>query len=199
MKRMAPKRSRAAGFTLLEILTVMIIIAILFAFVMRGVMSGEDIVRAENTRGFLSQVEAAISEYHLEHGDYPPSTFPASVENVPNKVNMGAESLVLKLFSKEWTAREISEDRLGNSDEDALRQSATSFSNPDLFELADDWGNPIVYIHRRDYEKPQSYVTIDPETGEPYETEVKAYLNPKTGDPYNRRKYQLISAGPDGV
>jgi prepilin-type N-terminal cleavage/methylation domain-containing protein len=195
--RAAHVRRAQAGFTLLEILTVLIIISILFAFVVGSVMQADDVVKGENTRAFISQVEATLSEYNIEFGDYPASTFSAEQEGIPNKTNMGAEVLIIKLCGKDWSS-DVPEDRLGNSDDDASRQSLTVFSKPDLFELVDDWGNPIVYLHRRDYSKPQTYVTVDPNTGEVLDSEVKGYVNSKTGDPFNRRKYQLISAGPDG-
>jgi len=196
MKLRIRQSGARAGFTLIEILTVLVIIAILFAFVVGSVMQGDDVVKGENTRAFIAQLEATLSEYNIEFGDYPPSTF-AEQDGIPNKINMGSEVLVTKLFSKDWSA-DVPEERLGNTDDDATKQTITSFSKPDLFELVDDWGNPIVYLHRRDYAKGQVYATLDPSTGEYYEETVKGYTNPKTGDPYNRRKYQLISAGPDG-
>ena len=57
----------------------------------------------------------------------------------------------------------------------------------------------IAYIHRRDYEKPVTYITVSAKTGLEEEAQVKAVINPQTGDPYNKQTYQLISAGPDGV
>ena len=47
-------------------------------------MRGEDLVRAENTRQFIQQLSAIISEYELSEGDYPPSTFPGQMESKPS-------------------------------------------------------------------------------------------------------------------
>ncbi|TDJ71518.1 MAG: type II secretion system protein [Planctomycetota bacterium] len=189
---------RAAGFTLVELLAVLVIISILFAFVLTRLLSGEDVVRAESTRQFLAQISAVIGEFENDEGDYPPSTFSREL-GAPNKVNMGAEMLVIAIYGKGRSGSEFSDDRLGNTDDDALKASVTSFSSPALFEICDDWGNPIAYFHRRDYENPQVYASYDQATGEYFEGAVEAMQNPATGDPFNRSTYQLISAGPDGV
>jgi prepilin-type N-terminal cleavage/methylation domain-containing protein len=193
-----PKKTRKAGFTLVEILAVLVIISILFAFVLTRLLTGEDVVRTESTRQFLSQVSAVIGEFEVQNGDYPASTFDIKMD-APNKVNMGAEMLVISIYGKGRAVSEFPEDRLGNTDDDATKSSLTGFSSPALFEVCDDWGNPIAYFHRRDYETPQTYATIDQNTGEYVEGPIKAMKNPKTGDPFNRSTYQLISAGPDGI
>lgn len=193
-----PLPSRRAAFTLVEILAVLVIISILFVFVVTRVLSGEETVRTESTRQFVSRLDAAIAEYELEFGDYPPSTPPPALEGLPNATNLGAEMLFVSLYSRDWQARELPEERLVNSDDDRTKKSLTSFSKPELSEIADDWGNPIAYFHRRDYGKPQVYVTFDGQTGETLEAAVSSRVNESTGDPYNRTRYQLISAGPDG-
>jgi type II secretory pathway pseudopilin PulG len=179
-------------------MAVLLIISILFVFVITRVLSSEDTILSENTRQFLSMLEASIGEYELEFGDYPPSSFPDELDSIPNRLNEGAEMLFLSLYSKEWQTRELPDERLGNSDQDSTKKSLSSFSRPSLFEVQDDWDNPIVYIHRRDYDKPQTYVSSDPETGYVFEAVVKGRTNPDTGDPYNRTRFQLVSAGPDG-
>lgn len=188
-----------SGFTLIEMMAVLLILSILFVFVITRVLGSKDTVLAENTRQFLSMLEASIGEYELEFGDYPPSTFPEALESIPNQLNAGAEMLFLSLYSKDWQSRELPDERLGNSDGDSTRRSLSSFSSTSLFEIQDDWGNPIAYIHRRDYDKEQTYVSSDSATGEAREGVVKGRTNPRTGDPYNRTRFQLVSAGPDGA
>lgn len=193
-------RTSRAGFTLIEMMAVLVIISILSVFVLRTLMGGQKMVEAKATRGFISQLSATIAEYEVEFGRYPPSTFPADLDPKPSTVNMGAEMLVIALYPRdgEWQAIPIDEERLGNSDGDTTRRSLTSFTNADAFEMHDNWENPIAYIHRRDYQKGIVYLTSNPESGEEYEAQVKGALNPKTGDPYNKSTFQLISAGPDG-
>lgn len=192
------RATREAGFTLVELLAVLVILSILFAFVLNTMLGGEDVVRAESTRQFLAQVSAVIGEFENDTGDFPPSTFDRGM-GVPNKVNMGAEMLVIALYGKARSGSEFPDERLGNTDNDATKTSLTSFSVPALFEICDHWQNPIAYFHRRDYETPQVYASYALDADEYREELVKAMKNPKTGDPYNRMSYQLISAGPDGV
>lgn len=192
-------RSERAGFTLIEMLAVLLILSILMAFLVKAIGGGQKIIELENTRAFLQEIGGRCAEYNEEHGNYPASTFPADMDPRPTKTNMGSEMLVIELWKKgaAWQAAEIGEERLGNTDDDSTKTSLTSFASPDAFELVDGWGNPIVYIHRKDYDKEVTYVTIDPE-GAVLETPVKGFVSPKTGDPYRKTQFQLVSAGPDG-
>jgi hypothetical protein len=42
-------------------------------------------------------------------------------------------------------------------------------------------------------------VTADPQDGLPVDNQVQAVKSEKTGDYFNKRRFQLISAGPDGM
>lgn len=192
--------SRRAGFTLIEVLAVILIVAILAGFLITRLGGAEDSVKTNNTRGFIAQLAAAIEEYEGQKGDYPPSTFPKDLDPKPTKTNMGAEMLVIALYPADGSFRalELPDDRLVNTDDDDVKRSLTSFPNSTVFEFADDWGNPIVYLHRRDYDEPVDVVSIDGETGEVLEVKVSAQKNPVTGDAYNPKKFQLLSAGADG-
>jgi prepilin-type N-terminal cleavage/methylation domain-containing protein len=193
--------SKKAGFTLIEMLAVLVIISILAVFVLRTLMSGEDVVRMQATRGFIRQVATMVEEYEVEKGDFPKSTFPAQMDPKPTKINMGAEMLFVALYPKDdgWRANEVPDENRGNVDGDTTKKSLSMYSSAAAFEIIDGWGNPIAYIHRRDYEKPITYITVDSETGTEHEAQVKAVINPGTGDPYNKQTYQLLSAGPDGM
>ncbi|HNR58873.1 MAG TPA: hypothetical protein PKJ51_10485, partial [Methanothrix sp.] len=52
---------------------------------------------------------------------------------------------------------------------------------------------------RADYAREDRYATIDPDTGEPVESVAKALVNPTTGRAYEPNRFQLVSAGPDGM
>lgn len=191
-------RSRA-GFTLIELLAVMVILGTLTFFLVRGAMGAEDTVRVNSTRGYLQQLSALIDAHEVDAGDYPPSKFPRALDPKPSTFNEGAEMLVIALWPKSGErAGAPNEDRLINSDGDKTSQSHTMFSASTAFELADDWDNPIAYFHRRDYDEPCTYVTLD-EEGFEDEVRVHAMINPVTGDPYNKTSFQLLSAGPDGI
>ena len=194
----AQHRERA-GFTLIEMLAVMMILAILGAFLIRSGQSGVQAIEVRRTETFMQEIGGLVDEYNNEFSAYPPSTFSSDLEHKPSRTNEGIESLVITLWrhGAEWQAREISEENLGNIDEDSTRKSVTTFSSPSAFELMDTWENPIAYIHRRDYDKECVYLTFDP-VGNEVESRVKGLISSKTGDPYRKMSYQLISAGPDG-
>ena len=191
---------RRAGFTLIEVLAVVLIIALLATFLVTRLGGAEDTVRSKNTEGFIQQLAAAIEEYEGERNDYPPSTFPKDLDPRPSRANMGGEMLVIAFYPADNSYRgmELPDDRLSNSDGDDTKRSLTRFPVSEVFEFTDDWGNPIVYLHRRDYADGADYVTVDQETGESVEARVTGVKNPVTGDYYNAGKYQLLSAGPDG-
>ncbi|MEZ6016817.1 MAG: prepilin-type N-terminal cleavage/methylation domain-containing protein [Planctomycetota bacterium] len=198
--RYTPGAARA-GFTLIEVLAVILIIAILSAFLVTRLTGAREAVETENTRGFIAQLAAAIEEYEGERNDYPRSTFPKDLDPRPTRTNMGAEMLVISLYPADgsWRGLELPDDRLVNTDEDDTKRSLTRFPSAEVFEFADDWGNPIAYLHRRDYEQAADYVTFDQKTGESVESPVMGIKNPVTGDFYNPGKFQLLSAGADGL
>lgn len=193
--------SRRGGFTLIELLAVILIIAMLMAFLLPNLFAGEKAVKVNSTRSLLAQLSAEIDAYEREAGDLPRSTFPAALDPKPTPVNMGIEMLVIALMPADGSYQASGEydEKLVNTDGDDTKRSHTRFTKSDAFELRDPWDNPIVYLHRRSYEKGCSYLAYVPAEGDFIEQRVAAVINPITGDPYRPRSYQLISAGPDGV
>jgi hypothetical protein len=70
---------------------------------------------------------------------------------------------------------------------------------PDLFELADSWGNPIVYIQAADYDREFHYISIGVKSGVEEEFSVRAQKSAKTGRYEEPTSFQLFSAGIDGI
>ena len=198
---LARHRSAArAGFTLIEIMAVLLILSILITFLVRSVSSGQRTMELEATRALLTEIGGIIEEYKDELGAYPPSTFSGELDPRPSNTNQGAESLVIELWRKgrAWQARAVEEDMLGNTDEDATKSSLTTYTSAEAFELVDPWANPIAYLAHGDYGKEQVYLTLDA-SGASQESKVKALRSAKTGDPFRKASFQLISAGPDGL
>lgn len=185
-----------AGFTLLELLGVIVILGILLAFLMPILSSAQKGSKVKNTAMFLQELSAAISEYESEKGDFPGSSWKEEWGSPPNNTNIGCEALVIQLFGSKWQSR-LSEDQLCNTDQDESKKALARFPKPTLFELEDAWKNPIAYVHRRDYERAQVYSMLD-ESGVPAgESSFKARINSETGTYWNPKGFQLVSAGPD--
>lgn len=195
LRRPAP--GPRAGFSLIELLAVMVILAILMTFLAFQLSGMRDTASHSATQTFLTQVGGAASSYEQETGDFPPSSWQSDWGAAPNKTNLGGEALCIALFGKDYDSG-IRDETLGNSDEDEAKKGLTSHATNDLFELMDSWENPIAYFHRRDYGESHVYLTLD-EQGLPADSDVKALKNPKTGNYYNPRTFQLISSGEDGI
>ena len=191
-------RVRRAAFTLVELLAVIMVLGILMVVLVTQLTGSEDAVKRGATKTFLGQLGNAIEEYSNEVGDYPPSGLSEDLGSPPNLLNLGAEGLYLTLCAEGTVSFGDFDDRLENSDRDALPRRPKGFETSDLFEISDEWGNPIAYFHSRDYDRRDIYVTFDPNTGEELESPVLPQKNPQTKRWYNPQGFQLISAGPDG-
>lgn len=187
-----------AGFTLLELLAVMVILSILMTFLAFRLGGLGEAARQSTTETFLQQVSLAVKSFESETGNYPKSSWDNAWGPTPNKTNLGGEILCLQLWGKGVGGSGISDDQLGNIDGDEAKKSVTTHGNNDLFELIDAWDNPIAYFHRQDYGREDTYYTIDKD-GVGDTSLIRAVENPKTNNYFNPRSFQLISAGQDGV
>lgn len=66
-----PVRSRSRGFTLIEMLIVITIIALLAALTMGGYTYAMNGSKEKTTRGTFEAVKTALESYQTEHGEYP--------------------------------------------------------------------------------------------------------------------------------
>lgn len=191
--------ARRAGFTLIELLAVMVIIAVLLAFLLPNLLSSEEAARINRTRTKLALIASACDAYERERGSYPPSRFPSEWGAPPNDINVGIESLVVAMWSKRYEAGGMLQaDELVNTDGDRSASSISDLPTSELLEFVDDWSNPIAYIESADYAADHRYTGIDGD-GMVGETIVRAVKNATTGRYVASSKFQLISAGPDGL
>lgn len=196
----ARRAARRAGFTLIELLAVLLILAILIAILV--VNFGPAIGATEEgvTRALLGQIDAALREYSDERGSFPPSQLPTDLGTPPNGLNVGAECLYLALCTEGAPGFGVldKQEKLSNTDGDALAKRPKGFESSDLFEICDAWGNPVAYIQAADYEREFNCATVDRD-GAAQESSVRAAKNPKTGRWQEPNGFQLVSAGLDGV
>jgi prepilin-type N-terminal cleavage/methylation domain-containing protein len=188
---------RGRGFTLIELLAVLLILSVLAWLLVTNVGGAREVVEAGLTRTRLAEIEAMLSAWADEHGDYPSST-PSSELGAPNGHNLGSECLYLALCAEGEDGMGVLDEELANTDGDKLAQPPKGFESRELFEIGDDWGNPIAYQHHRDYGRRDTYVSHDPETGEAIESLLVAEKSASTRRYHEPRGFQLVSAGPDG-
>jgi len=195
------RRPRAAGFTLIEVLTVILIIAILAAVLVTQLRDSEQASRVQTTTQLLAKLEAAIKSYENDQGSSPPSSFTSAQEVANDGDNVGIEALVVALWSKKYEAGGLLEDvrdQLINMDGDSSPKQLTDFGTRELLEIPDAFGNPLAYIERSDYGVGnRNYLTLG-EEGE-VRSAATAFKNPRTGQYYQAQTFQLISAGLDGA
>ena len=196
-----PQRG-AAGFTLIEILVVIGIIAGLMAWIVPALMGASQVTaKIQETKVVLQDLASRADTYANQRrfGDYPPDDFrdPARKFVVAaDSINPGIESLVAFLSREDSKDEDLSklQESFCNTDNDKSDGPIGRLDRPDKVEIADAWGNPIVYFTRRSYARgPQTYRNMH---GEDFE--VSAWKRPD-GTFFNPRHFQLFSAGPDQV
>lgn len=65
------KKHKYAGFTLLEMLLVLSIIAVLVLLFIPNILSHQKGIDQKSTEAFRKSIETQVSLYYLEHGTYP--------------------------------------------------------------------------------------------------------------------------------
>ena len=63
--------ARRSGFTLIEIMVVVVILGLLSALVVPNISSNVSEAQRTATRTQISQIEQALEKYHLDNGFYP--------------------------------------------------------------------------------------------------------------------------------
>ncbi|MCE9582934.1 MAG: prepilin-type N-terminal cleavage/methylation domain-containing protein [Planctomycetes bacterium] len=186
------------GFTLLELLVVISIIGVLIGIALPALMSAKRHSKEKACRSTITQIDTALSSYETKFADYPPS---GMFVKGANDLNWGSESLVWHLFTTQkggpYLDMSTWEEKLINVDADATAKAPdqSTYMKNELMELGDEFKNPFIYIHNRDYAKPSKYgkYTIGGK-----EVDCVPQKSPKTGNYHSPGKYMLWSAGGDG-
>ncbi len=191
----------SAGFTLVEVLIVIAIIGLLAGLLLPALLGAKEQARMAATQSTLQALRGALEQYQSRFGDYPPSSMTALRVSVPNDTNLGIESATACLATTVGGRPFIEgfrEELFRNVDKDKSSKNPTKwfFGDSQLREIVDDWDNPIIYFHFRDYKKPAPFskYTIGggkkPQVCSPSKSAATATFH----NPY---KYQIWSAGAD--
>ena len=73
LRRVIPRRHPAAGFTLIEILVVIVILGVLAALIVPNVLSRPDEARATVAKSDIAAIMQALKLYRLDNQRYPTS------------------------------------------------------------------------------------------------------------------------------
>ncbi|KAA3607131.1 MAG: prepilin-type N-terminal cleavage/methylation domain-containing protein [Planctomycetota bacterium] len=188
-------RRPGSGFTLLEILVVLFIIAILMSFflVTGGDLFGKASEKKTKTR--LLELSNLVLQYRQQMGEFPNDRLPRGLNS--NGVNAPCEALVVALFDERMTGTRPKQDWLVNTDQDFSQKATSSLGSKELFEFGDAWGNPILYMESLHYDETHTVQAGIDEVWE--EQQAKAQRHERTGNWQEPDAYQLISAGEDGL
>jgi prepilin-type N-terminal cleavage/methylation domain-containing protein len=206
---------RAKGFTFVEILIVMGIIAVLAGMVIVAIQIWARKGPEQRTRLLLIQLRSGIDAWQRKFHTFPPTDLsrlpmdtgmPLKIAKLPNTVNLGSESMYQSQYVPGYSSplelKDGEDGDVGNTDDDRLDKAFNSKGSPELYEVRDAWGNPLVYFRSDAYatakKDPPLYISTAPEAPnggnvnpKPYEASTGGYVNPNT--------YQLYSMGPDGI
>ena len=192
---------RRPGFTLIEMLVVIVILAILVSLVAVAVGGVQKSSKVSATETFLAQVVAALEQYKTRWGDYPPTSFAEIGGRAPNSVNEGVETLVACLASKRrGNPFMVDEGRLANVDADKTDKNLTDwyFGDTALREYTDYFGFVISYVHHRNFAAPKADSMRYRVSEGDKEQQVGVERSGATATFLNVGKFQLRSPGPDG-
>jgi prepilin-type N-terminal cleavage/methylation domain-containing protein len=191
--------SAARGFTLIEILVVMAIIALLLGVLVMNSKSMFTAGSKTKTQSRIHELRLQIEEYQRVTGSYPPSSLQEVGLKSENDINEGIEACVASMMKKDYQGSgHPDENTFKNTDGDAADTDFSILGSRDLFEVVDHDENPIVYINFKDYAKSFTYYIKNPSTQEYEPHTVTAHKSKRTGGYSNFDSYQIWSAGPDG-
>ena len=186
-------------FTLVELLVVITVVIALVAISIPALSGIRSRSQRKATEAFMQRLKLAIESYSNDFGDYPPSSFRKLGIKKGNDDNEGGEVLVRCLTTSDRSGPyfDFKETEVGNTDQDSLRNSETSAAQStlrttELLEPLDVWGNAILYMHNRDYDKGGA-INVNGKAAT-----VAAHQNEKTKQFSGLTSFQLYSAGPDG-
>lgn len=189
-------KNKANGFTLLELMVVLVIIGVLGAVFVGygGNIFSDSKVKAAQAK--LIQLGALVEQYRNIEGEYPDDRLRKGTST--NTKNSNAEALFLALFDPGYSGSRPAPDWLVNTDGDESNRDLTTLGNRQLFEIGDEWGNPIIYFESLHYSEDNGCSALAGEDGYYENADVYPVRSEKTNSYFEPNSFQLVSAGADG-
>jgi len=201
-----PPLRAGAGFTLVELLTVIAIIAVLAGILMPALSSAMKKAYEGKARSAISALELAISMYETDMGYYPIVEGTTGVDGIDARNQKLVAALADRRYGNsarsgagpgprydpswrgpymEFKAKDL-RDPTDLSDVISIPEHPVNTDNEAVF--VDPWDNPYVYIPYHKY----GVASVKPRAAKPGK-------NPSGTDPcYNPTSYQIFSKGSDG-
>lgn len=210
-------RRNESGFTLIELMVVISIVAVLVAAVSLGInvamkQQSKTITqnRLSQIGGWIDQISSAdnlgraprTSTLKLRGtGSVKKAVKYGELAGQPNDTNVGIETIFIAVAIPEFggvTPPELDEQGYGNTDDDDMAAVVGNLPDTIMLEFIDAWGNPLVYFSAADYKDVKGME--DYVLGDGQETVVTAApaKNETTGAFRRPDSFQLFSMGPDG-
>lgn len=191
------------GFTLVELLTIIIIIGMLVALVTPAITESRKQFKITQSKAIIEQIRMGVNLYNTDMGSLPPSdgTYPALDGKTPKISGAGgAAGLVQCLLgylpkeSDGLSGPGFRTIRAGKKHGPYVSQKMTYAGDPPIFQ--DAFSNDILYY--RWYSAAGGFRSSDNSTGP---SNIMTYVrNPHSKDsahPYYKEDYLILSPGPD--
>jgi prepilin-type N-terminal cleavage/methylation domain-containing protein len=204
---MRSPRPRRGGFTLVELLAVIVILGMLIGLIAPSVQAIRKIFLADQTKAYMHQLSGGIDNYRTEIGDLPPSdgSYPRP-GSLSQNLSSGAAGLVQCLMGYMGSDKDgldgpgFRVQRAGRKHGPFVPQQMPIAGDPPVFQ--DAFGNSILYYRfstaGKSYNISDNNIKND-KTDAKGPPDIMAYVtDPSPGDNahrYYREDYILLSPG----